>query len=404
MTRVTTQRQIARRVTTRRVALLVETSTTWGTEVIRGVADYARATDQWLFFLEPRGRGEQLSLPAGWRPDGVIARVNSVKLAEQIAVAGIPAVDISWFPFAKKPIVKCTTAPASVARVAAEHLHERGLRDIAYCPPPGRPGYIDDLGLAFRDEVVSRGGRFSCFGELGVPAKDQPWPKELDRIARWLAELPKPVGVLAFSDIRARQLTEACQLASLRVPDQVAVLGSEQDNLSAMVSAPPLSSIDIGSWNVGHRAAQVLSDMMLGAAPPGQPVLLEPVGPIARQSTDVLATDDPLLGVAFDFIRGQAGRCIDVGDLTEHVGVSRRTLEKHFREITGRSPAEVLRRVRLERAQRLLYDTDENLGAIARKSGFPSLETMNRAFESVLGAKAADLRPDKLFLSHKTRR
>jgi len=376
----------------KRVAILIETSTSWGHGLIRGISDYAKRHTPWVFFLEPRGRSEALRLPSGWTGDGVIARVNSPELAHQLVERGIPSVDVSWYEFAPSSFGRCTLSSASIARLAVEHFAERGLRSLGYCEPLGRPGYNDHLGIAFKRQAEARGCSCSIHSAWDSKGEQRPWGQEMDDLVAWVERLDKPAGVLAFSDVRGREVAEACWLAGLRVPDDVAVLGSEQDELSAMISTPPLSSIDIGAERVGFAAAEMLDAMMLGGSPPAEPVHLDPIGVITRQSTDVYAIADPTLARALAYVAEHIERPIQVEDVLDHLSISRRMLEQRFMRILGQTPAAVIRRKRLERASRLLYDTELSIAEIASRCGFRSPETMTRAFRSEFGCPPSSMR------------
>lgn len=371
--------------TARRVALLVESSTSWGTGVIRGVAEYAAAAGPWLFYLEPFGRNQMLRLPQGWKGDGVIARVNNAELADEIEAAGLACVDISWFALSEGRFPRVTVDEHAVGVLAASHLIERGFRELAYMPPLGRAHYANDLGRAVQETADRAGCRCHWFWRPEDESVSRPRDVEIEALESWLRGLPKPVGVVAFGDFGAREVTEAAWLAGYRVPDEIAVVGSEHDELSAMISNPPLSSVDVGAIKVGARAAEVLDQMMRGEGAPSRPVLLPPVGMIARKSTDVLSTEDPVVSQACRFIRERAHGNIVIDDVVEHCLVSRRTLEQRFTAVLGCSPARMLRRVRVERACAMLSDTERSVPVIAAETGFGLRNRMTRAFVAELG-------------------
>lgn len=374
------------------MALLVESSTSWGTGVIRGVAEYAAAVGHWLFYLEPFGRNEMLRLPKGWRGEGVIARVNNAELADEIEAAGLACVDISWFALSEGRFPRVTVDEQAVGALAAGHLVERGFRELAYIPPLGRPHYANELGRAVTETARRAGCRCHWFERPAGESIMRPRDVEIESLVAWLHDLPKPVGVVAFGDFGAREVTEAAWIAGYRVPDQIAVVGSEHDELSAMISNPPLSSVDVGAVRVGARAAEVLDQMMRGEGWPVEPVLLPPVGVIARKSTDVLATEDPVVAQACRFIRERAHSNIVIDDVVEHCLVSRRTMEQRFVAVLGCSPARMLRRVRVERACALLSDTDRSIPVIAAETGFGLRNRMTRAFAAELGITPQEYR------------
>jgi LacI family transcriptional regulator len=208
----------------------------------------------------------------------------------------------------------------------------------------------------------------------------------------WLQTLPKPVGLLAFDSIQARQVTESCRLAKIDVPHEVAVLGGEHDLLSCTISKPQLSSIDHSPRRVGWTAAELLSRLMAGETPPAEPILLPAARVITRQSTDTVAVSDDLLASAIRFIKQNSHRHIQVRDILREVPISRRALEKGFRKSLGRSPAEEIRRVRIDHAVQLLCDTSWAMPRVAAACGFDRPELLTRAFRRELKTTPSSFR------------
>jgi LacI family transcriptional regulator len=187
-------------------------------------------------------------------------------------------------------------------------------------------------------------------------------------------------------------VTEACYYAGLRVPDQVAVLGGEYDELMSHISNPPLSTLDQPSEQVGYAAAEMLAGMMAGRKPPAQPLLFSPTRIIVRHSTDTLAIDDELVREALELIRQRAPQGICVADVVRRLSVARRTLEQRFMRIMGRTPAAEIRRVRIEEAKRLLIESDKSIAEVARASGFSQQDLFSRTFRRTVGVPPSDFR------------
>lgn len=362
-----------------RVAVLVETSTSWGTELVQGIANYAHEQGPWFFYLEPRGRYERLRLPTDWDGDGVIARVTSQAMADEIIASGIPAVNVSWYDFGAESIARCTVDENRSGRMAADHFLERGFIHFAYCGALRRPGYVDRFGQSFIDALAEAGHDCAVYRPKRS-AHPRAWPAQLTDLCGWLDGLPKPIGMLAWNDVRGRQVTEACQYAGIPVPERIAVLGAEDDALMGAVSSPALSSIDMSGKQVGYEAAQLLARLMRGRRRPAKAVLIAPSGIITRQSTDTLAIDNPDLAASLRFIRENAHRGIGVADVVRHVHLSRRVLEQRFKQLLGRTPAAEIRRVRVERARRLLVETELAMPQIASACGFNQPEVFTRTF------------------------
>jgi LacI family transcriptional regulator len=185
---------------------------------------------------------------------------------------------------------------------------------------------------------------------------------------------------------------EACDVGGIQVPHEVAVLGGEYDFLSCTISKPQLSSIDHAPRRVGFTAAEILSRMLDGEPPPHEPVLLPPSRIISRQSTDTVAIGDELLAAAVQFIKRHCNKKIQVRDILREVPISRRVLEKGFQKWLGRSPAEEIRRIRVDQAVQMLCDTSWSMPRIASAVGFVLPELLTRAFRRELGMTPSEFR------------
>ena len=382
----------ARMGTPAKVALLIDTATTWGSGLIEGIAQYAHESEDWHIFLGPRGKYDRLQLPEHWHGDGVIARVTHQELAQQILDRGIPAVNVSWYRFGGNAIPRCTCDAESIAELAVNYFLDRGFRNFAYCASALRPDYQDRVGEAFVDLLDKQNYGCHCFTPHGDPDSFLPTPEDLDRLMRWLRELPSPMALLAFDSVQARHVTEACHLAGIEVPHNVAVLGGEHDLLSCTVSNPQLSSIDHSPFQVGVAAASLLSRLMAGESPPSEPILLPATRIITRQSTDTVALEDELLAACVRFIKSHSHERIKVSDILREVPISRRALEKGFRKHLARSPAEEIRRVRVEHAVTLLCDTSWPMPKIAVACGFERPELLTRALRRDLNITPSECR------------
>ena len=367
----------------RHVALLIETSTTWGTDIVSGIANYARKHGDWYFHLEPRGKYERLSLPENWGGDGIIARVTSKELAHELLQTNKPLVNVSWYAFEDLQCPTCTADEVKAGYMIAEHFLDRGFQSFAYAGPMNRPMYTDVFGHAYVKALDERG--IECAWFENSPSRPTNWTARLKELGKWLVTLPKPLAVLAFSDIGGRQVAEACRLSGLNIPEEVAVIGGEHDALNCQITRPPLSSIDLCPERIGWEAAALLARLMDGEPPPEEPIRITPARIIVRQSTDTLAIDDPILVQALEFIAEHAKRAISVADVLESVPVSRRVLEQRFQKRLGRTPAAEIRRVRIETAKRMLAGTNRSLNQIAAACGFDHPEVLTRVFRRYEG-------------------
>jgi LacI family transcriptional regulator len=378
-----------------KVAILIDTATTWGSGLIEGIAEYAQTAADWQCFLGPRGKYDRNMLPESWDGDGVIARVTHRDLADQLIARRIPAVDVSWYRFGEGRIPRCTCDEVSIAELAANYFIERGFRQFAYCPSTVRPNYVDRFGPAFIETLKRKTYPCHAFAPTSDVDSFLPAASELARMIDWLQTLPKPVGLLAFDSVQARQVTESCRLAHIDVPHEVAVLGGEHDLLSCTISKPQLSSIDHSPRRVGWTAAELLSRLMAGEPAPLEPILLPAARVITRQSTDTVAVSDDLLASAVAFIKQNSHRHIQVRDILREVPISRRALEKGFRKCLGRSPAEEIRRVRIDHAVQLLCDTSWAMPRIAMACGFERPELLTRELKTTPSSFRKQHRKDR---------
>ena len=211
------------------------------------------------------------------------------------------------------------------------------------------------------------------------------WNREKRGLVAGLNRLPRPVGIMACCDIKAQQLLEVCRELDIAVPEEVAVLGVDNDRLLCDLAEPPLSSVICNTHHTGYEAALLLDRTMSGEKIGSKSVLLKPLGIETRQSTDILAIDDPDVAAAVRFIRENATSGINVGDVLREVPLSRRVLENRFRKILGRTPHEEITRLRIDRIKRLLVETDLALSQIAVRTGFQHDEYMTVAFKKAVG-------------------
>ena len=234
--------------------------------------------------------------------------------------------------------------------------------------PYGEHRYQDERSDRFARAIGERG--FSCDVYRHPAAKALTWDEEQRHIAAWLERLPKPVAVMTCHDDRGHQVLDACLRVGLTVPDEVAILGVDNDPFLCNLSTPQLSSIDVNPERIGYEAAALLDRLMKGRRPPRRPLLFPPRGLVLRQSTDVTAVGDAHVAQAARLIRDHAHAAVGIEELLAKVPVSRSALFRRFKEHLGRSPKEEMTRVRIERARELLRHSTLSVGAVAERAGY----------------------------------
>jgi LacI family transcriptional regulator len=212
------------------------------------------------------------------------------------------------------------------------------------------------------------------------------------RIEQFLRELPHPVGLFAANDNLALRVMRAARNIDLHIPDQLALLGCDDDELALALSSPELSSIELPAHKLGFTAAEILDRMMRGHRVSHEPILLAPVGVVRRGSTDILAVNDPDVLSAMRFIQDHAHESIQVPAVLSHVMLSRRSLELKFRKHLGKSPADAIRDARLLRAKHLLHATDKSIPAVAKLAGFGNTKHFARMFKEHAGVSPTAFR------------
>jgi LacI family transcriptional regulator len=372
-----------RRRPRKEVALLIETSNGYARGLLSGIIAYMREHESWSVYLGEHGRGDDPPRwLRRWKGDGVIARIENARIASAVVDSGLPAVDVSAArKVAHLPWVE--TDDRAIADAGARHLLERNFRHLAFC---GDDRFNWSRWRCEHFQKAAAAAGIECSVYRPSPHVRDDWDATENDIGRWLLSLPQPVGVMACYDIRARHVLDACRRVGMAVPDQVAVVGVDNDEFLCDLTDPPLSSIAPDTRRTGYEAAALLDRLMSGRERRrGQAIFVQPLGVIARRSTDVLALGDAEVSAAVRFIREHACEGISVKDLLEQVPLSRRVLEGRFRKLLGRTPHDEIARIRFERVRQLLRETRLPLAEIARRSGFRNAEYLNTAFRKEFG-------------------
>jgi LacI family transcriptional regulator len=369
------------------VMLVIETSKVYGRALLEGIGRYARAHGGWSLFVEERGLSERHpTWLAKWRGDGIIFRSTTREQVAAIQATGLPAVDTnSDVVDHGLPLVYADEA--GIAEAAAQHFLERSFQHFAFCAHETR-NWVDWRRQAYLDYLALRGITVEC---LALENR-LTWDQQRKRLADWVRGLPKPAAILAGNDVCGMRLIDACRSAGLRVPEEVAVLGVDNDEVICNLTSPPLSSVDPNAERIGYEAAALLDRLIAGGRKPSRPVWVRPAGVITRQSTDIIALDDPEMVQAISYIRANACQGINVEDVVDHVAISRATLERRFASLLDRSPKEEILRIRIDRVKRLLADTDYPLLRVAELTGFKTHAHLSVAFKRAVGQTVGQYR------------
>ena len=368
----------------KQVALLIETSNSYGRGLLEGVISYAREHELWSIYLPEHRRGEHPPRwLARWNGDGMIARIENVEIARAVARTGLPVIDVSAAR-TLPAIPWVETDDQAIARVAVEHLVERGFRRLAFC---GDPRFNWSNWRAEHFERLGReaGCQTQVYRSPARHGRSVSWDREHRNLIRWIRRLRPPIGIMACYDIKGRELLDACRDCGIAVPEEAAVIGVDNDPLICELCFPPLSSVIPDTRRTGYLAAELLDQLMRGEELAGAAHLVPPLGVCTRRSTEGLAVDDSEIAAALRFIREYACDGINVGDVLRRVPLSRRTFEMRFVRLLSRTPHEEITRVRMDRVKQLLSETDLPLNAISRRAGFSGQDYMSVAFKRLEG-------------------
>lgn len=381
------------------VALLLETSTEYGRGLLRGVLRYSRLHGPWFLHVAPGHLEQVLPDDTAAKLDGIIARVRSPEVERHIHSLRLPCVFSSLGEWRSRLALaragEIRTNSASIARMVAAHLLETGFRRFAFC------GFVGCHWSTSRERAfaeATRARRFECSVHrialanwMQRPNWMRTWQHEQPAMVRWLKSLRKPVGLMACNDVCGREVLQACATAALKVPDEVAVVGVDNDEMMCELSNPPLSSVALDLELAGYDAALLLDSLIKDQVSAGE-VWVRPTHVVSRRSSDAIAQEDPIVARALQFIRDRASQNLAVTEVYEEVGVSRRTLERRFMHAINRTVLSEIVRRRVERAKRLLLETDMPCYEIAAEAGFGSLNSFNRTFGRSEGMTAQTFR------------
>ncbi|HEY1609871.1 MAG TPA: DNA-binding transcriptional regulator [Paraburkholderia sp.] len=372
-----------------RIALLFNANKVYDREIITGIGNYLRSTRvAWDLFLEEDFRCRLAGIER-FAGDGIIADFDDPAVADALRGNPLPVVAIgSSFedPMAYPADVPyIATDNEKLVSLALTHLIGAGLQHVAmYSLPAAEENrWAQQREIAFDKLLRAEGLDVRIY--RGLQTSAPVWDQSIEQLTEWLHELPKPVGVIAVTDGRARHVLQACLTAGIPVPEQVAIIGIDNDPLTRTLTRIPLSSVIQGTEEMGRTAAHLLHQMLRGARFPGRRILVPPVGINVLESTRHEPLASPHVMRARHFIRQYACQGIKTEQVADYVGVSRSSLEEHFRrELQCTVHQEILRH-KLDAAKAMLASRDASSAEVAIRCGFTSLQYMYAVFKRELG-------------------
>jgi LacI family transcriptional regulator len=361
----------------RQVILLLESSRGSGRSLLRGFADYARHHGTWAFEWEPGGLNE--IWPRLNKLDAQAIILRDGKDIEKVLALGIPTVVVGHHQEEYSGAAHVITDSAEAARLAADHLRGCGFKHFGFCGP-SQFRWSEARRLGFQEHLARFGHPVDCF-DARTDGTETTWGTQHRAMSHWLADLPKPVGIMACNDDYAQHLVAACHGAGLHIPDQIGIVGVDNDELVCELASPPISSVAINFERAGFESARLLDRWIrTGKIPTPSRINAPATHVVARLSTDVLAVEDPQLLKALRFIRDHARENIRVVEVARACGLSRRALENRFRWELGRTILQEIRRIRVNLIAQMLVETELPVADIAESLGYENLQHIARYF------------------------
>jgi len=380
---------------TPRIAILVDTATSWGRRTIRGILDYSIQHGPWDVWISPKGQDERFSLPADEQFDGVIARVSTEQLQSELKSSKLPVVNISGIEFGKSLFPRVCIDQEASAALAVEHFKSRALKHFAYVGPR-HLDYVKQHEHAFEHAVSSNGMTCHVYPNKKTRSNAYLWHPSQQKLIAWLQRLPKPIGIYTWGFEVGRDLILACRKAGLQVPHDVAILGGDYDELLSDASHPALSGILTPAQQIGYKAASLLNQLIQGETVPKEATFITPETVVERLSTEVLAIDDPQTLQAIQYLQAHACENITVDDILRKVPMARRALERKFKSLLGRSPAKEICHIRIQRARKLLAETNLTMQDIAEACGYTSYTYLGNVFKKETGISPGRYRKEAM--------
>lgn len=371
------------------VVLMIAINLYYGREVMHGIFDYVRKHRPWNYITGNILAGDGLDFQDRTAQHAVIGMLGSGDFLQAMKRRKIPTVNISE-RLADVGTARILPDNLEVGRLAARYFMDKKFTNFAFTG-------VDEFAFSrlrhqgFEEEVRKAGHFFTAqnFGTGKWPAHSM---DPLPEIGEWIKSLPKPCAIFTHGDDHARSVLNECQRLKIRVPEELAVLGCNNDEIDCELSPTPLSSVVLPLRRIGYEAARMVEHLLEGGAPPKDAIRLAPTGIATRRSTDIIAVQDPMVARAISFITARASEPIDVSDVVKASGASRRYLERRFATLLGRTPKQEILRVRVAMAKRLLLETLLPMPDVAESSGFTDSKMLSSVFMRDVGMTPSEFR------------
>ncbi|WP_428304311.1 XylR family transcriptional regulator [Lacipirellula sp.] len=373
------------------VALLIETARSYGRGLLRGVRRYISEQGPWSVYMELRALDSQPpEWIEHWKGDGILVRTGNQAIVDAVVAANLPVVELRTsrlmpgYPFAG-------VDNRAVGKMVAEHFAAQGFRRFAVYGIDTED-FFEERCRNFVEAVAEMGFHCEVFNQDHGGEHPLDWEQQQLQLVKWIQQLPKPIGVLTCTDQLGFWFLDACKRANVAVPEEVAVVGCENDESLATMASPPMSSVQFHAERTGYEAAALLDRLMKGEPPPAEPTLIAPLGIVTRQSSDIVAVEDKEIAEVLRYVRIQAPLGLSVEEILRRFPFSRAALDQRMRDAIGRTTKAEIVRVQLERVKLLLAETELSLAQIADRAGFRHPQYMAELFKKRFGLTPGSFR------------
>ncbi len=372
------------------ILVLIDTTKNAGRGLLRGLANYSKLYDNWNFiksrpwYLRNIHNDKEISVS---EIDGVIAYQD--KDLEEFKKHGIPCIVSLITQKELLDLPHILSDDATAGKLAAEHFKDRGFRNFGYYGIAGI-FWAEERFNGFKKEI-NEGCELSVF-RRSKETKRSSEVLEENKVIKWLEKLEKPAALFACNDDLGEEILEFCRKAAIKVPEEIAVIGVDNDEFICDLTNPPLSSVILNFEKTGFQAGALMTRLLKGEKMKGQTIITEAAEVKARASSDIIAVDDSEVAKAIRFIRNNKNSLIQVDDVVDAVSVSRRTLEQKFREVLTSSVSKTIRKNRAEHIAKLLIETDQPISRIAYDIGYSNVTHIARFFKNEKGLNPQEFR------------
>ncbi len=379
-----------------KIILLTDFGEEYGTSLLKGVSRYSQEFGPWIFCRMPTYYRETMGWQGifkwakEWKADGIIGQFYTNSNLGALMDQGISIV-AQDFKERQENVPNLTGDYLRAGKMGAEYFLRKGFEHFAFY---GFKNIVwsRERAQGYEERLMREGYQVHYFEQKRVAKTRELWYYKPSALSKWLKSLPKPIALMACDDNQGMHITEACRLANLRIPEEVAVLGVDNDEIICNLSDPPLSSIGLDTVKGGYEAARLLHKMIKSKNEIRYDVVVEPTQIVTRNSTDIYATNDDLVGLALKFIHNNIEKNLKVEDVLVQVPLSRRSLEKRFVKVTGLPVYEYIFNLRIEKFTEKLLDTDQTIFEIAMDLGLNDSKNIARQFRQIKGCTPTEYR------------